>query len=558
MSAGVARHTHADDAQPYDFKPWDRDQAIADGPSIKAYIAETARENGIDRHIRFHHKVLDANWSSADWQWVVRVHRSDTGEEIVLRASWLFAAAGYYRYDKGFTPAFEGAQRFHGPIVHPQHWPQDLDYRDKRVVVIGSGATAVTLVPALAARAAHVTLLQRTPSYVLPVPAADPVARRLRPWLGDRLTHAATRRVNIARQRWVCALFQRYPARARKFIRSVNVRMLPVDYPVDVHFNPPYAPWEQRLCAVPGGDLFKTIGYGDASMVTDHIATFTETGIQLKSGVHSPADIIVNHRHSHRAESAAVWWPEPHGRWHRGAVRRHSRLQGHDAEWGAQYGVCHWLYVVLMDAEGGFAVRALLPVARAHGDTGVRGLYTGCRSGHGNPAVAQLRSRICPAFSRRVASPRERFPLADVVELRVGCETAAQGRSGKQAPAIHAAPHPDCPGCHSAGCGMNAASTCDRAMEALASDGDIKSVDIRQPACRQAGKAGHQADFRQSSSSGSGSARHAKLSRPSELASRVCPGQVISDTSIGRLIADFCSKALGGKLPSVECSRTLL
>ena len=194
MSAGVARHTHADDAQPYDFKPWDRDQAIADGPWIKAYIAETARENGIDRHIRFHHKVLDANWSSADWQWVVRVHRSDTGEEIVLRASWLFAAAGYYRYDKGFTPAFEGAQRFHGPIVHPQHWPQDLDYRDKRVVVIGSGATAVTLVPALAARAAHVTLLQRTPSYVLPVPAADPVARRLRPWLGDRLTHAATRR----------------------------------------------------------------------------------------------------------------------------------------------------------------------------------------------------------------------------------------------------------------------------------------------------------------------------------------------------------------------------
>ena len=133
-----------------------------------------------------------------------------------------------------------------------------------------------------------------------------------------------------------------------------------------------------------------------------------------------------------------------------------------------------------------------------------------------------------------------------------------KGRSGKQAPAIHAAPHPDCPGCHSAGCGMNAASTCDRAMEALASDGDIKSVDIRQPACRQAGKAGHQADFRQSSSSGSGSARHAKLSRPSELASRVCPGQVISDTSIGRLIADFCSKALGGKLPSVECSRTLL
>lgn len=277
----------------YDFKPWDSDQAIADGPSIKAYIAETAHENGIDRNICFQHKVLSANWTSDDRQWVVRVMRTDIGEEIVLRASWLFAATGYYRYDEGFTPSFEGSERFKGPIVHPQNWPDDLDYRDKRVVVIGSGATAVTLVPALAEQAAHVTLLQRTPSYVLPVPAADPVARRLRPWLGNRLTHAVTRRINIAKQRWVYTLFQRYPESARKFIRSINVRMLPANYPVDVHFNPPYAPWEQRLCAVPGGDLFKTIGRGDASVVTGHIATFTETGIQLQSGVHLPADVIV-------------------------------------------------------------------------------------------------------------------------------------------------------------------------------------------------------------------------------------------------------------------------
>lgn len=277
----------------YDFKPWVAREAIADGPAIKAYIAEAAREHGVDRHIRYHHRVIDVNWSAVERQWQVQVQRTDTGEDLMVRARWLFTAAGYYRYDEGFTPKFEGRERFGGQVVHPQHWPEQLDYGGKRVVVIGSGATAVTLVPTMAERAAHVTLVQRTPSYVMPVPRIDPVARLLRPLLGARTAHAAARRANIARQRWVFAFCQRYPNQARRLIRKVNASRLPAGYPVDVHFNPPYAPWDQRLCAVPDGDLFKVICQGRASMVTDRIAHFTETGIQLQSGAHLEADIVV-------------------------------------------------------------------------------------------------------------------------------------------------------------------------------------------------------------------------------------------------------------------------
>ena len=277
----------------YDFKPWNSDRAIADGPAIKAYIAETAREHGIDRHIRFGHRVVRADWSSAARCWQVGLQRSDTGEALTLRARWLFCGAGYYRYDQGHTPDFEGRERFPGPVVHPQHWPQDLDWRGRRVVVIGSGATAVTLVPAMAAQAAHVTLLQRTPSYVMPVPSTDPLARRLGPLLGPRLTHAIARRFNIARQRWVYQFCRRWPGAARRLIRRINTRLLPPGYPVDVDFNPPYAPWEQRLCAAPDGDLFRAIRDGRASVVTDRIASFTETGLALQSGRQLAADIVV-------------------------------------------------------------------------------------------------------------------------------------------------------------------------------------------------------------------------------------------------------------------------
>ncbi len=277
----------------YEFKPWRDAQSIAGADRILAYLRETAAEHGIDRHVRFHSKVVAASWSSAEARWTVDVERTDTGERTTLTCGWLFCAGGYYRYDEGFTPHFEGRERFAGPIVHPQHWPADLDTTGKRVVVIGSGATAVTLVPALAETAGHVTMLQRTPSYVLPVPAEDKLANRLRRVLGDERAHPVVRRMNIAKGRLVWQFCQRYPDRARTLIRWVNTRQLPEGYPVDEHFNPPYGPWDQRLCAVPDGDLFRAIREGTAEVVTDTIVTFTERGVLLASGRELAADVIV-------------------------------------------------------------------------------------------------------------------------------------------------------------------------------------------------------------------------------------------------------------------------
>ncbi|GFD77526.1 flavin-binding monooxygenase [Tenacibaculum sp. KUL118] len=277
----------------YDFKPWKEKKAIADGRSIKAYIEETAVENGIKKHIRFLTRVVDIDWQSDKQYWLVTLKSEDGGQTEHIAARWVFNASGYYRYDKGYTPEFKGLSRFKGQLVHPQHWPENLAYEDKRVVVIGSGATAVTLVPALAKAAAHVTMLQRTPSYVLPVPVQDPVAKYFRKWFNDDIAFNAARRFNIAKQRWVYAFCQRFPKQARKIIRSLNAKMLPEGYPVDTHFNPPYNPWEQRLCAVPGGDLFESISEGKASVATDTIDSFTETGIKLSSGQQIDADIIV-------------------------------------------------------------------------------------------------------------------------------------------------------------------------------------------------------------------------------------------------------------------------
>jgi monooxygenase len=277
----------------YEFKPWRDEESIASADRILAYVRETATENGLDAHIRYHHKVVAASWSSAEARWSVEVERGDTGERTRLTAGWLFCAGGYYRYDEGFTPRFEGRDRFAGRIVHPQHWPEDLDHAGKRVLVIGSGATAVTLVPALAGTAAHVTMLQRTPSYVMPVAKKDPVANLLRRWLGEERGYRATRRKNIAQQRAVWRFCQRFPKAARRLIRWINTKQLPAGYPVDEHFNPPYGPWDQRLCAVPDGDLFKAIRRGTASVVTDRIATFTERGVLLTSGRELEADVIV-------------------------------------------------------------------------------------------------------------------------------------------------------------------------------------------------------------------------------------------------------------------------
>ncbi len=278
----------------YSFRPWPGAKTIADGPSILRYIRETAAESGVDRQIRFHHRIVNADWSTEDACWHVTAERTDTGETVRLTAGFIFSCTGYYRYDHGYEPDFPGLDRFAGTVVHPQHWPQDLDYDGKRIVVIGSGATAVTLVPSLAERAAHVTMLQRSPTYVANVPQQNLIANLLKRVLPDRVAGRTIRWMLALSTQGFFQLSQRRPEFVKRLLRRGAVRQLPEGYPVDTHFNPRYNPWDQRLCAVPDGDLFKAISAGTASVVTDHIATFDETGIELVSGDHLDADIVVS------------------------------------------------------------------------------------------------------------------------------------------------------------------------------------------------------------------------------------------------------------------------
>jgi cation diffusion facilitator CzcD-associated flavoprotein CzcO len=277
----------------YAFKPWVEDRAIAEGQAILDYIRETAEEYGIEENIRFGHNVRSAEWSTADACWTVEVERTGDSEPIELTSRWLFCAGGYYSYDKGYVPELPGIERFGGQVVHPQFWPEDLDYAAKRVVVIGSGATAMTIVPAMADQAEHVTLLQRTPTYVVSVPAVDPLEQRLKKWLGATRAHRIAKRKNIGLQRLVWHASKRRPNLVRRLIRAGAMRALPEGYDVDIHFKPPYDPWDQRMCVVPDGDLFRAISDGRASIATDQIETFTETGIKLRSGGELEADIVV-------------------------------------------------------------------------------------------------------------------------------------------------------------------------------------------------------------------------------------------------------------------------
>ena len=275
------------------FRPWPDAKAIADGPSILSYVRDTASTYGIDRSIRFHHRVVRAEWSTGDACWTVHAERTDTGETAVLTCSVLFVCAGYYRYDHGYTPQFEGTERFKGRIVHPQNWTDDIDYADKRVVVIGSGATAVTLVPAMAQRAAHVTMLQRSPSYVVSLPGRDPLASALRRFLPARIVYPIVRWKNVLMTMLVFQLSRRRPQLMKRLIRKGLEQRLPAGYDIDTHFTPRYNPWDQRMCLVPDGDLFKALSTGRASVVTDQIDTFTEKGIALKSGAELEADLVV-------------------------------------------------------------------------------------------------------------------------------------------------------------------------------------------------------------------------------------------------------------------------
>jgi monooxygenase len=274
------------------FKPWTSAKAIADGPSILAYLKEAAAENGIDKNIRYRQEVTAAEWSDADNRWTVTVHNGT--EEVTMTCSFLFATTGYYNYDQGYSPTFEGSEDFAGTIVHPQHWPTDLDYTGKKIVVIGSGATAITLIPALVnGGAGHVTMLQRSPSYVGSLPDVDPIAAKANKYLPGAAAHVVNRWKAIIFSTAQYQLARRFPKYMRKTLLTMAQRRLPEGYDVEKHFGPRYNPWDERLCLAPNGDLFKTIRKGNADVVTDTIERFVPEGIKLNSGDVLDADIIV-------------------------------------------------------------------------------------------------------------------------------------------------------------------------------------------------------------------------------------------------------------------------
>jgi cation diffusion facilitator CzcD-associated flavoprotein CzcO len=281
----------------YRFRPWTGERSIADGGSILAYLRETAREHGVERNIRCGVHVERAEWSSEDATWTVHARRD--GEPVTFTCGFLWSCSGYFRYDQGFTPHFDGVEDFTsagGRVVHPQLWPDDLDYAGRQVVVVGSGATAVTLVPAMSSgdgAAAHVTMLQRSPSYILALPGVDTLAARLRARLSPTLAYAATRWKNILVSTVLYQLSQRRPELVKRLIRKAVAAQLPEGYDVDTHFKPAYDPWDQRLCLVPDGDLFRSIREGRVDVVTDHIDRFTERGLRLVSGTELPADVVV-------------------------------------------------------------------------------------------------------------------------------------------------------------------------------------------------------------------------------------------------------------------------
>lgn len=277
----------------YNFKPWTHRKSIADGHIIMDYLRQTVAENELASHIRFGYRVVGAEFSRTEGLWTVTARDSASGDTTQFRARFLFLGTGYYDYEAGYTPEFAGVQEFEGRIIHPQHWPQDLEYTGKRVVVIGSGATAVTLIPSMADKAAHITMLQRSPSYVFTIPAEDPIANTLNRVLGHDRAYPLIRRKNIALGRGIFKACKRAPKLMRKLLIANVARQLPRHYDIDTHFTPRYDPWDQRLCMVPNGDLFKAISAGKASVVTDRISRFTKTGILLESGQELAADIIV-------------------------------------------------------------------------------------------------------------------------------------------------------------------------------------------------------------------------------------------------------------------------
>jgi cation diffusion facilitator CzcD-associated flavoprotein CzcO len=278
----------------YAFRPWTEAKAIADGPSILAYVKATAAEGGIDRHIRLRRRVTRASWDSATARWTVDFEEGEARRPSQITCGFLHMCAGYYSYECGYRPEFPGEDAFKGPIIHPQHWPEDLDYSGKRVVIIGSGATAVTLAPEMARQAAHVTVLQRSPTYVVSRPSEDAFANALRRKLPARLAYGVTRWRNVLGQIASYKVVRRYPERAKANLVAMVKDQLGPDYDVERHFTPSYNPWDQRICLVPDADLFKAIKTGTVAMVTQTIAGFVPDGIRLASGETLAADIVVS------------------------------------------------------------------------------------------------------------------------------------------------------------------------------------------------------------------------------------------------------------------------
>lgn len=277
----------------FNFKPWQKANVLADGASIKGYLSEVVDEYQLKNKIHFKHRVLSANYDSSISKWVVQIEDANQKQHTWI-ANFVLGCTGYYNYDQGFQPDFPNQTAFKGQFIHPQHWPENFDYTGKKVVIIGSGATAITLVPAMAkGGAAHVTMLQRSPTYIASVPSIDFVYDKMRKVLPEDLAYKLIRARNIGMQRGIYALAQKQPKLLRKFLlKSIEMQL---KGKVDMkHFTPSYNPWDQRLCVVPDGDLFKILRSGKASVETDQIEKFTETGIQLKSGQHLDADIIVS------------------------------------------------------------------------------------------------------------------------------------------------------------------------------------------------------------------------------------------------------------------------
>ena len=277
----------------FPFRPWKGSVAIASGGEILRYLRETAAAYGVDREIRYHRRVVAADWSGAGARWTVTVQDTQTGERAEITCGFLYLCAGYYSYAQGYTPDWPGLDRFEGTVVHPQRWPDDLDLTGKRVVLIGSGATAATILPAIAGSVAKVTMLQRSPSYVLPMPSGDPIAGLLGRLLPERQAFAVTRWKNARIATALYNFCRRHPARARAMLRKGAVKRLPDGYDVGTHFTPAYEPWDQRMCLVPDGDFFAAIRSGKADVVTDHIEELTAGGIRLRSGAELPADVII-------------------------------------------------------------------------------------------------------------------------------------------------------------------------------------------------------------------------------------------------------------------------